>query len=245
MLLGVQPQHLAVAALLGLLRGEQAGRVVAAGLGLTGTAQRRPHIIVADPQADRVEALGEVRPHRRQDNEEQVLVGRPHAQRGLGADHRRPDIERAALGRGDPALLGLDQLADGLDEVVGRDLGHADPAQRGVHAAGVLVGPEQQDLAVGRLVGFHALEHFLAVVQHVGGRVQRQRAVGPDLGIMPAACLVPLHGEHVVGELAAEHQLQRVGIQWLELVLGQQGFPDIHGRLSLYSNDRFTKRLFR
>ena len=53
-------------------------------------------------------------------------------------------------------------------------------------------------------VGLHALEDLLRVVQHRGRRVQRERAVGLDPGVVPARVGGPLDGEHVVGEVDAE-----------------------------------------
>lgn len=56
------------------------------------------------------------------------------------------------------------------------------------------------------------LSHLYGVVQGRAGRVQRQVLERFDLRRLPAALLRPVDGQHVVGELFAEHQLGGVGL---------------------------------
>lgn len=52
----------------------------------------------------------------------------------------------------------------------------------------------------------HRRTDLNGVVQGGAGRVQRQVLEGFDLRWLPAACLGPLDGQHVVREVLAEHQ---------------------------------------
>lgn len=54
--------------------------------------------------------------------------------------------------------------------------------------------------------------HLDGVMQGRAGRVQRQVLEGLDARRLPAALLRPLDGQHVVGELLAEHQGGGIGL---------------------------------
>ena len=104
-------------------------------------------------------------------------------------------------------------------KVLDRQLGHRQPAGGGLEALGVRLGPEGGDRAVGLAVGLETLEDLLRVVQDLGRRVERERRVRDELGVVPAAALGPLDGHHVVGEVAAE---PGVGQDRLPLRVGQR-----------------------
>jgi hypothetical protein len=148
---------------------------------------------------------GEVGAGRGGDDEEQVLVGRLHAEAHLGRDHEGAQVEGLlAAVRGHPVLVLADQCVAGLDERLDRQLGHGEAAGGALEALGVLVRAEGGHGAVGAAVGLEALEDLLGVVQDVGRRVERDRRVRDELAVVPAAALGPLDGHHVVGEVAAE-----------------------------------------
>lgn len=62
-------------------------------------------------------------------------------------------------------------------------------------------------------VSAEASTHLYGVVQDRAGRVQRQVLERFDLRSLPAVLLRPADGQHVVGELFAEHQGGRVGLR--------------------------------
>lgn len=62
-------------------------------------------------------------------------------------------------------------------------------------------------------VGGVLLSHLYGVVQGRAGRVQRQVLKRFDLWSLPAVLLRPVDGQHVVGELFAEHQGGGVGLR--------------------------------
>ena len=68
--------------------------------------------------------------------------------------------------------------------------------------------PKHAHAAVGAAERLQAVENGLAVMQHAGGGVQRERRVRDDARVMPAGARPRIHEEHVVGEDFAE--LQRV-----------------------------------
>ena len=52
---------------------------------------------------------------------------------------------------------------------------------------------------------------LLRVVEHHGSRVQRERAVRDDAGVVPALALGIIHHEHMVGKLLAKAELRLIG----------------------------------
>ena len=124
---------------------------------------------------------------------------------------------------GHPVLLHLHNGLHGLDEVLLGELGNAEPLVGVVHAAGVALGAEELNPVLRGAVGLHALEALLGIVEHHGGGVQGQGAVGNDPGIVPALALVIVHDEHMVGKNFAEAQLALVG----GFGFGGGGFGDL------------------
>eukprot|EP01022_Parablepharisma_sp_SALTPOND_P029773 TRINITY_DN7455_c1_g2_i1.p1 TRINITY_DN7455_c1_g2~~TRINITY_DN7455_c1_g2_i1.p1 ORF type:complete len:841 (-),score=220.45 TRINITY_DN7455_c1_g2_i1:648-3170(-) len=228
---GVQPQHLGEALGVGLFGGQQAGGVVAHGLGLAHAAGRGAHVLLLHVDLHRIEALGVIGPHRPHDHVVEVLGADLDPQAGLGGDDRGPDVEAGALQGGHPLVLGLDQLEQMLQRLLGRQLGDAQAAVGAVHALDVGHGPEHVDAAVHAAVGLEPLKDLLAVVQHQRGRVQAQGAVGGDARVMPTLALVIIHQVHVVAEYLAETQLGLVFRLGLAAVGGQQLLGTLHDAL--------------
>ena len=67
-------------------------------------------------------------------------------------------------------------------------------------------------------VGLEALEDLLAVVQHSGGRVERDWTVGLNARTVPPTAGRPADVDHVVGEVLAE---ARVGEDRVAIGLGR------------------------
>ena len=216
-LLAVQPEHLGEALVLGLGLGGQAGRVVARGLGLAHAAFHRPHIVVADVDAHRVEALRIIRRHRAEDDVEEVIIRRADAEEGIHGQVVGADIERAALGAGDEIPLQQHELLEGVGDLVCVKGRHAEPPGRVVEPLQILAVTEQADAVIHAVVGLEALKGLLTVVQHHGGRAEGQVPVGDDARIVPALCRAVVIEEHVVCEVAAEPQ---VHVAWGQLVDG-------------------------
>ena len=204
--------HLGIAVLLGPLAGADGGGVVAAALGVAGAALDSADIFALHIDLDRVDALGIVGAHRAADDAEQIGVGCVNAQAGVRGDDKGTDIQGSIRLGGHPVGVHLDQGLDTLHKQVLRDLGDAQALTGVVHAAGVVIGTEQLHAAVGSAVGLHTLKHFLGVMEHHAGRLQLQRSVGNDTGVMPTlACLV-IEQEHMVGEHLAEFQSLGIGL---------------------------------
>ena len=125
-----------------------------------------------------------------------------HAQGDLGGDHERTQVQRGLAARGrDPILVDLGDLAQGLDELIHRQLRHSHALGRVGHAIGVGLRTERGNGAIRLAVGLDALEDGLAVVENIGSRVHAKRRVRAHLSVVPAVLLVPVNGDHVVGEV--------------------------------------------
>jgi hypothetical protein len=148
----------------------------------------------------KIEAAGEAMTHVGR------LVDRLEPDEGLAAEHEGAQVEAllaVAVG-GHPRLVGLDEDAQGLEEVLGRQLREDHPARAGLEALGVLVRAEGPDRAVLVAVGLEALEDLGGVVQHRGGRGDGDVAVCRELTRAPALTLTPGRPNHVVGHELAE-----------------------------------------
>ena len=129
-----------------------------------------------------------------------------HAEERFGGDHGGADIERGAGHRRHPALVDLHQGADRFLHHRGVDFRDAQIVGGFVEAPGMVRRAKQADLAILAAEGFQAVEDRLAVVQHAGGGIQRERRVWLDAGIVPALPVLVVHQEHVVGEDLSECQ---------------------------------------
>ena len=206
----VQPEHLGVAVLLRPLPGADGGGVVAAALGVAGAALDGADVLVLHIDLHRVDSLGVVCAHRAGDDAEQVVVGGVHAQGGSGGDDEGTDIQGGARLGGHPAGLQAHELLNGGQGVLLRQGGDAHALTGGVDAPDVLHGAEELHPAVGAAVGLQALKDLLGIVEHHGGGLQGEGAVGHDAPVVPALAGGVVHDKHMVGKGLAEDQ--RVGI---------------------------------
>ena len=88
----------------------------------------------------------------------------------MGGDHEGAQVEGCFPAGGRyPALVDVDDLAEGFDEEVGGEFRHGEPLGGALEAGGVFFGPEGFDAAVGLAVGFDAFEDGLPVVENAGG----------------------------------------------------------------------------
>ena len=216
----VQPQHLAVALLLGPVAGPERRGVVAAGLGHAGAALDGADILVLHIDLDRIQPLRIVGAHGADDDDVLAVVGAVYAQGGVQADHKGTDIQGGVLLVGDPIPLQLDQLRDASQGQLLGDLGQRDPLGGVVHPADVVHGPEQLDGAVVSAVGLQALKDLLGIVKHLGRGVDLEGGIGDDAGIVPALAGVIVHDEHMIGHALAEHQSGGLGLLLQSLSAG-------------------------
>ena len=225
-LLAVQPQNLAVAHGLGLLLADHGAGVVAAALGKAGAALDGADVLILDEDLHRVDALGVVSAGGGADDAEEELPGVVQGELAFGGEHKGPDVQRGAGLGGNPVGVHRDDSLDGLDEHLLGEGRHAQPVVGVDHPAGVHLGPEELNLALGGAVGLEALEGLLGVVEGHRAGVHGDGAVGDDAGVMPADALGVVHQEHVVGHIFAKPQRLLIG-----LFLGVGGFGDfdIHG----------------
>ena len=141
-----------------------------------------------------------------------IVVGGVNPQGRGGGDDEGADIQGGARGAGHPVGLQPHQLLHRGHEILLRDLGDAHAVTGGVDAPGVLDGAEELHPALGVAVGLQALKDLLGVVEHHGGGIQGDGAVGDDAPVVPALAGGIVHDEHVVGKGLAEHQRARVGL---------------------------------
>ena len=187
-------------------------------------------MVLGQPDRDRRHALAEVRARRTRDHVVRRLLRGAHAEEGLGGDHEGAEIQAAFRRRRHPFVVDRDQLAQRLGELGHRQLRQGQARGGTLQARAVGVGAEGPDRAVGMPVGLDAFEDFLAVMQHRRGRIQRQRAVGAHLRVVPAIRLVPLDGDHVVGEMLAEADLAGQDRRALRVAAGVVGTGDLVGQ---------------
>ena len=166
------------------------------------------------PGCARIEPFRVVGGHRRKDDEELVSARGPYVQVGVFGEGHRTDVQRGAGGPRHPLPVQRHELPEGRQKEVRIDGRQAQPLRRAVETGDVPVGPEQPDGAVLAAIGLEPLEDALRVVEHHGGRLQGQRAVGHDAGVAPPRIPRPVHEEHVIGEHLAETQsgLVRLGL---------------------------------
>ena len=208
----VEPEHVVAVALIRLLRGAEAARVVAADLGVARAAVRRANVFILDEDARGGELAAVcrvIRAGRAEDDHEAVVLRGLDAQRGIVRNDKRADVERGSRRVRHPVLVLMHGGLDGGDEELLVHLRHADALVGAVEAAGVHLRAEQQHAAIRGAVRLHALKHHLRIVQYARRRADQDIAVGYDFSVVPALALVIVHHKHVVGKLLAKDQLAR------------------------------------
>ena len=212
LLRAVQPEHLVVALLLRALACEQAARVVAHALRFARAALGRAGELRLDDELGGLESVLVIAAHGGQDDGEDELLGRMHAEERLGAEHEGTDVKRGAGRGGDPLRLQLDELGERVQHDVDVELRHAQPLRTSVHADEVVAGTEHRDLAIRVLISLQSLKDALTVMERAAGGIDAEVLIGDDLGLGPTAlCRVILHDEHMVGEVFAESELGEIG----------------------------------
>lgn len=137
----------------------------------------------------------------RNDNVQQSLLRALHAERRIGRNHRRADVQEAALAvAGQPlGAVARAERDDHLLQLLGVEVGEGDSLAGAAHALAVLVDAEEAQLVVVAAVEFEAFEALGGVVQDGGGGHDGEGTVGLEFGGGPAGFLVPGGGDHVVG----------------------------------------------
>ena len=153
---------------------------------------------------------------RRQDDEEQILRRRMHAQHRVRGDDGGTNVQCRTRRRGDPVLFDLQKLVQAVQYHLFVDLRDAHALRRTVHPLEVLFGTENADLALRVPERLQALENALRIMKYRRRQVEGHRAVRLDDRLLPRPVFI-LHREHVVGEDFAETQLAAVGRFCLEV----------------------------
>jgi len=179
----------------------------------------RRAVELRDDELDGLNATLVVGAHRGDEDAELVLVGRLDADDVARGEHERTDVERGAGAEGrHPGSVGLDDLLDGLDELVLGERGHLEAGGGVVHTLRVHVGTEADDGAVLGGVGLEALEDLLAVVKQAGALGERDGVVGGKLALAPLAVLV-VADVAVIGVLISEAEAAPVDVLLLHHAL--------------------------
>ena len=105
-----------------------------------------------------------------------------------------------------PVFIQFHQLVQSIQAKCLVQLRNAHPVIRAVDALEVFIRAEQQDLSLVTTVGFQSFKNLLAIVEAFGKRIQFDRAIGNNAGIMPAFALGIVHNKHVIGGNSAESQ---------------------------------------
>ena len=222
----VQPQHLRIAVGKGPFSGPVGSAVVAAAFGLAGAAPDSPDVLGLHDDLHRLHAVVKVAAYRGENDDELGRVNAVKPQLRIGTIQEGTDVQRGAGIRGDPALVNLHQRLDGFQCVLRGDYRQTQADGGVFHPLHVVPGAEQLHLTVRTAVGLQPFKDLGAVMEHTGGRGQRDVLEGDDTGIVPAFFIAVIHDEHVVGVVDAEAQLirgeERSG-------MGRFRDADIHG----------------
>ena len=216
--LRVEEEVVGIAGGVGEHAGVQRHGVVEAGLDVAG-AVGRGAVELGNDELDGLDAALVVRADRSDEDAELILVGGLHADDVARGEHERADVERGAGAEGrHPGGVGLDDLLNGLDELILGEGGHLEAGGGVVHALRVHVGTEADDGAVFGGVGLEALEDLLAVVKQAGALGERDGVVGGELALAPLAVFV-VADIAVVGVLISEAEATPVDVLLLHHAL--------------------------
>ena len=162
---GTHSQQLAVALLLPLVGGQNGGGVV--GAELVGAVTTRPStdVLLIGDQLDGLEAGGVVGTGGRADGVHLAGLGRMHAEEGIGGNAGRTDVQGVALTGGNPVLVHLHQLLDGLQMHVHVQGRQTESLNGGVHTQNVLTRTEHAHVSLVITVSLHSLEALQQLAQ--------------------------------------------------------------------------------
>ena len=193
--------------MLRLLVREERGGVVAADLHVAHAVRRGAIPVIQDDGAHGLESALVVGADGHDHDHERVFFRRGDADLRARADQERTQVHGAARAvRRNELLVRGDDLLAGLDEALDRHRRH-DGADRGaLHAAAVLIGTEDHDLAVLLAEGLDALEALLPVVEAARADVHRDVGILDEfelapLAVLPRAANVAVHVRETEAEL--------------------------------------------
>ena len=154
-------------------------------------AVRCSAIEVGRGDLDGLDAARVVRADGGNEDAELVLVSGLDADDVAGRDHEGTDVERCARAeRRNPGGVCLDDFLDRLDELLLGERRHHEAGGRIVHALGVEVGAEADDIPVFGGVCLEALEDLLAVMEDARALGEREGMVGRETAFFPCAVTV-------------------------------------------------------
>ena len=128
------------------------------------------------------------------------------------AEHEGSEVQRGTFCGRSPVLFELDELGQRLHETVLGQLRQAQTLGGIVHAADILDGSEELDLAVGAAISLKTFEYLGTVVQYGRAGMDGKALKGNDAGIVPAFFAVPVPDKHMIGENLAEAEGRRIGL---------------------------------
>ena len=163
---GTHSQQLAVALLLPLVGGQNGGGVVGAELVSAVTTRPSTDVFLIGDQLDGLEAGGVVGTGGRADGVHLAGLGRMHAEEGVGGNAGRTDVQRVALAGGNPVLVHLHQLLDGLQMHVHVQGRQTESLNGGVHTQNVLTRTEHAHMSLVITVSLHSLEALYQLAQN-------------------------------------------------------------------------------
>ncbi|EKD37721.1 MAG: hypothetical protein ACD_75C01023G0001 [uncultured bacterium] len=217
MFAGIEPQNLGAAGLLGDLRHEEGGGIIACGLHIAHAAFHGPDILIADVNLGGIASFGIIGANRRHDDVKIVGGRRFHPEHGFDGDHRRPDVEGRPFRSWYPFLFQVDHSLERAHHLIHGKARHAHPQGRIVHPFEIVFRSKQEQLIVFPSVSLQSLENCLAVMEDHTRRIQLEILIRADPGIVPAIGLIPFHQEHMIGKVHAESELVRIRF-FLQLV---------------------------
>ena len=128
----------------------------------------------------------------------------------LGRDDERTDVKAGALSVRNPVLIELDDRLDCLNEILYRQARQAHTMVGVDHALCVLVGTEQLDGAVRGAVGLQTLKGLHCVMENHRCRIELERLIRYDAGVVPALFLIVVDDQHMIGIMHAETEIALV-----------------------------------
>ena len=186
-----EPSGLLLSLILRGVFGNQAGGIIPCRFDMAGSVRCGTVIVAGDHRVDRLDAALVIGADRNDHDDQLVRETGADADLRRGAEHHRPDVERAAgaVGRDVIDIVTHDGL-DRLDELFDREFRHQQMAGRTVEPPAVLLGAEDTDLSVAAAERLAAFEDRLPVVENVRGDRHGDVVVGAEPSFIPAAVFV-------------------------------------------------------